>query len=145
MPQVDFYILPDDNSLNPDQYACRLIHKIYRLGHRIQVLCKDSAHAQQLDVMLWQHEADSFVPHDCAPAINAATPIVVDWRDTPQLQGEILVNLAGPVPACHTGFQRIAEVVPGNPDARQQSRTNFRHYQKKDYPLKTHQIASARR
>lgn len=145
MPQIDFYILPEDNSLNPDQYACRLVHKVYRLGYRIQVLCSDQDHCERLDAMLWGLEPDSFIPHDCAPELSEDTPILLDHQDTAHWQGGVLINLAGPVPDCHNGFERVAEVVPGNPSARTQCRTNFRHYKEKGYPVRTHQIASARR
>ena len=48
MPQVDFYILPEDNSLSPLLYTVRLVEKAFRLGHRLYVHTTDAAQTEAL-------------------------------------------------------------------------------------------------
>src|SRR5690606_2514629 len=52
MTQVDFYILPDSQAEARWQFACRLIEKAHRLGHRILVATDSSEDAQHLDQLL---------------------------------------------------------------------------------------------
>ena len=146
MTQVDFYILPEDNSLEPLHYATRLIEKAFRRGHRLYVHTANAADTQALSDLLWQRDG-SFLAHgalDDAPLdTTTAAPgeaIVVSHLGNPGQHSDVLVNLAGTVPPFCQNFQRIAEIVPGKPESRSQSRENFRHYKEKGYSLKTHNI-----
>lgn len=137
MTQVDFYILPEDNSLAPLSYAARLIEKAFRLGHRIYVHTSSAAETQALSEQLWQREG--FLAHDAGPGA-ASSPVLVSHQGEPGTHSGVLVNLAGSIPAFFSQFQRVAEIVPGNPQSRSQSQENFRFYKEKGYSLKTHTI-----
>ena len=139
MAQVDFYILPEDNSLSPLLYTVRLVEKAFRLGHRLYVHTTDAAQTNALSELLWQRP-DSFLAHSTA-AGTAASDILVSHQGQPGDHTGVLVNLAGIIPPFFQQFQRVAEIVPGNPESRSQSRDNFRFYKEKGYALKTHNIS----
>lgn len=139
MPQVDFYILPEDNSLSPLLYTVRLVEKVFRLGHRLYVHTADADQTRALSEQLWQRDG-SFLAHATAPGTPSAA-ILVSHLGQPGDHTDVLVNLAGIIPPFFKQFQRIAEIVPGQPESRSQSRSNFRFYKEKGYALKTHNIS----
>lgn len=138
MTQVDFYILPEDGSLAPLPYAARLIEKAFRRGHRIYVHTASADDTQALSDLLWQRDG-AFLAHDTPPAGQPA-PVRVSHQGIPGPHQDVLINLAGSIPVFCDAFQRIAEIVPGKPEARSQSRENFRHYKERGYSLNTHAI-----
>lgn len=139
MPQVDFYILPEDNSLSPLLYTVRLVEKAFRLGHRLYVHTTDAEQTRALSEQLWQRDG-SFLAHATEPG-TPNTAIMVSHQGQPGDHTGVLVNLAGIIPPFFQQFQRIAEIVPGKPESRSQSRDNFRFYKEKGYALKTHNIS----
>ncbi len=139
MAQVDFYILPEDNSLSPLLYTVRLVEKAFRLGHRLYVHTTDAAQTQALSDQLWQREG-SFLAH-CTQTSATGSRIMISHKGDPGDHDGVLVNLAGIIPPFFQHFQRVAEIVPGLPGARSQSRDNFRFYREKGYALKTHNIS----
>lgn len=144
MTQIDFYILPDDNSLNPLTYSCRLIEKVYRLGHGIYVHCADPVQCEKIDELLWQTDPASFIPHSQANQQDQS-PIVIGCDTPPDHHGEVMINLAGDIPNFFSRFRRVAEIVPGKPENRTKSRQNYRFYKERGYPLKTHTIKPSNR
>lgn len=147
MTQIDFYILPDDTVVEPLRYTCRLIEKVYRLGHGIYVHCIDANQCQQIDEMLWQMDEASFIPHTNLGSSNTEdnSPILIGWQTPPDHHGEVLVNLAGEIPNFFSRFRRVAEIVPGRTEERTKSRQNYRFYKERGYPLNTHNIKPTNR
>lgn len=139
MAQVDFYILSDDSGLDPLRYGARLIDKVYHLGMSLYAQLPDQATAEAFSAGLWALSDDSFLAHDLGDAATGAR-IAVGWGAPQRQDYQVLLNLAGTVPEFHHQFERIAEIVPANTDARDQCRRNYRVYQEKGYALKTHTI-----
>ncbi len=157
MTQIDFYILPDDTQVEPVRYTCRLIEKVYRLGHKIYVHCANETQCRQVDETLWQLDDASFIPHsrlsESATSQNNVTPasaadnspILIGWQALPEYHGEVLINLADSIPDFFSRFHRVAEIVPGNMEQRTKSRQNYRFYKERGYPLNTHNIKPSKR
>ena len=147
LTQIDFYILPDDTVVEPLRYTCRLIEKVYRLGHGIYVHCADQIQCQQIDDMLWQMDEASFIPHSHLAAGGPAenNPILIGCHTPPENHGEVLVNLAGDTPNFFSRFRRVAEIVPGRTEERTKSRQNYLFYKERGYPLNTHNIKPTNR
>lgn len=140
MPQVDFYILADESGLDPLRYGARLTDKVYHLGMSLYALLPDQASAERFSAGLWSLSDDSFLAHDLADAATGAR-LAVGWQAPAAGQRyQVLLNLAGTVPAFEDQFDRIAEIVPAHTDARDQCRRNYRVYQEKGYAIKTHTI-----
>lgn len=147
MTRVDFYVLDDAADLARERFACRLIDKAYRLRHRIFVHAADEPAARRLDSMLWTFRDSSFVPHvldapDVDPGLADATPVRIGTGAEPGFEAELMVNLGDEVPLFFSRFDRVAEIVPGNPEARAALRDRFRFYRDRGYELETHKIGS---
>lgn len=138
MTRVDFYILPEDNRISPLLYAARLVEKAFRRGHQIYIHTGDADQTQQLSETLWQRP-ESFLAHGAGPQ-QGHQPIHISHLGEPGEHGDVMVNLAGTIPAFFSRFERVAEIVPGKPESRSQSRDNFRYYKERGYALKTHNI-----
>ncbi len=138
MTRVDFYILPESGQHPPLVYTARLIEKAFRRGHQIYVHTSNQEQTQQLSEALWQRQ-ESFLAHNCDDE-QGHSAIQVSHQGQPGQHGDVMVNLAGEIPSFFSRFQRVAEIVPGNPESRSQSRDNFRFYRERGYALNTHNI-----
>lgn len=141
MTRIDFYILPDIDQQSPFDYTARLVQKVYRRGHEIYIHTADHAQSEAISDALWQRQ-DGFLAHQCGN--NPAQPhcrIQVSHEQKPGEHGDVMINLAGEVPAIFSRFERVLEIVPGRPQDREQSRTNYQFYRDRGYTLKTHNIS----
>jgi len=141
MTQVDFYILPGDNLQQRVQFACRLVDKAYRLGHRVYIHTESPQQTRLLDDLLWTFQQNSFIPHTVLQD-NSGTPSPVQLGHAaePDASHQVLVNLAPEVPLFFSRFERVAELVNNDTSLRQQGRNRYSFYKQRGYPLRTHDI-----
>ncbi|MBL4584775.1 MAG: DNA polymerase III subunit chi [Pseudomonadales bacterium] len=129
MKRVDFYLIA--KNLSTHQFACRLINKAFNSGLTVRVELDTPEQARQLDALLWEYQSDTFIPHDLGAPTSGAVPSVL-ISDLPRLAkpADMLLNLRSSTPEPEQGraYQRIAEIVPDNPEEREQMRNHFRHY-----------------
>lgn len=135
MTRVDFYQI--ENEEPQLMFACRLIDKVYRLGHRIYVHTATAGDAESLDDLLWSFREDRFIPHACT-ATGEEAPVLIGHDTEPADHDEVLINLSGAVPDFFSRFERVAEIVPFDADSRDAARQNFRFYKDRGYPLEYH-------
>ncbi len=169
--RVDFYILPPDGGgQSPEGVACRIAERAWRGGHQVEILARDPVQAQHIDELLWSFRDTAFVPHH----VRAAPPPphgpggpglrVVEIRtpasgtngepapgapgsapDTPpEGGGDVLINLSGAVPLDFPRYRRVAEIVPGAPEARARGRDRYRRYREEGCELHSHQLGERR-
>jgi DNA polymerase-3 subunit chi len=140
MTQIDFYTNVADKLAT----ACRIAAKAYGLGHRMVVLCPDSAVAQRFDRLLWTTPATGFVPH-CAPSdpLAAVTPVIVDHRGGEPLCDEVLLNLRPEWPPFFGRFERLVEIVSLDEEDRQQGRERYKFYRDRGYEIRNHDLREA--
>jgi DNA polymerase-3 subunit chi len=139
MTRVDFYILPEDNRLSPLLYAARLVEKAFRRGHQIYIHAADEEQSRLLSEALWQRP-ESFLAHSHTNQPDQHPAIQVSHQGDPGQHSDVMVNLAGVIPPFFSRFERVAEIVPGKPESRSQSRDNFRFYKERGYAVNTHNI-----
>lgn len=141
MTRVDFYLLGNSGDRR-ETFACRLVDKAYRLGHRVYVLAPDAASAQDLDELLWTFSQGSFVPHAIEPAANDNDnpPVLIGHAEPPPSFHDVLVSLADEVPSWFSRFERVAELVDGDESGKTRARERFRFYRERGYPLETHNL-----
>ncbi len=143
MTRVDFYIL--DEAARDDRFglACRLAEKAWQQGHRVLIQADSEEEARHLDRLLWVYRDQSFVPHGMLGRADAAlNPVLIAQPgQEPGEEHGVLINLAAEVPRFFSRFERVAECVDKDEDARQRSRERFRFYREHGYPLDSHTIS----
>ena len=135
MTRIDFYQVSGDEH----EFTCRLIDKVYRLGHRIYVHACDASEADKLDEHLWAFQPDSFVPH-ALQASGGEAPVKIGFDHEPVEHQEVLINLSGEVPDFFSRFERVAEVVPVDENSREAARRNYGFYKDRGYQLNYHKM-----
>lgn len=142
MTQVDFYILKPEARDDRFGLACRLAEKAWQNGHRVFIHASNDEEARHLDRLLWVYREQSFVPHGLlgkADAVMNPVLIAVPGQE-PGEEHDVLVNLAAEVPKFFSRFERVAECVDKDENARQLSRRRFQYYREHGYPLNSHNI-----
>ncbi len=141
MTRVDFYLLPDTEPNGKHLAACRLVHKAYRLKHRIYILTGDADEAANLDRLLWTFSPGSFVPHQIhAEPADPIAPVLIGHGAPPAAFNDVLISLAPEVPEFFTRFGRVAEVVGASEQERARARERFRRYRDRGYTVQTHNL-----
>ena len=138
MTRVDFYLLQDLDPEALQRFACRLASKALSGGKRVHLHTDDAVQAQAMDELLWRYPEQRFLPHaQLSDTRVAAAPISIGTAD-PQDCDEVLINLAGDIPAFFGRFDRVAEIVLGN--QRDAGRQRYKRYRDRGYPLFHHDI-----
>jgi DNA polymerase-3 subunit chi len=142
MTKVDFYIL---QSGSREHTACKLIEKAFGLGHRIYVHAGSEEQLEKIDHLLWTFRAGSFIPHqryqsDSGTNSKNDSPIQLGTHDAPNVDSDVLINLAPEVPLFFSRFQRVAELVGPDEQAKDLGRQHFQFYRDRGYSLNTHTL-----
>lgn len=141
MVQVDFYNLPTTSLADCLLFSCRLINKAWLQQNKVYIHCQDEAQRQQLNQLLWQFKADSFLPHDLFEE-NKDSPIILGLEELEYqtLSHPLLVNLSFTVPKHHQQFKRIAEFVIDDATLKDKARANYRFYNTAQYKVQYHNL-----
>lgn len=134
MSRSDFYILPSDDSGTRRRFLCKVLEKVYGLGHRIYIRATDEAAARQLDELLWEYRSDAFLPHSLI-AEGLDSPIEIGYGDSLPQHREVYVNMALEASELSLSFERIIEVVVQQDDILEATRANYRTYQQRGYQI----------
>ena len=140
MTRVDFYILPAEDLVARQAFACRLIQKTSRLGHKVYVHCADESSAHEMDKLLWSFHEPSFLPHKLINSAGADCSIEIGYGDNPGEHHDVLLNLALDIPLFFSRFNRIAEIVVQEQSILDATRNSYRQYTNKNYPLHRHDM-----
>lgn len=127
-------------------YVCRLLRKAYLKGARLQVLV-DAPSLDALDRALWLMGQGDFVPHAGAadpPTVRRYSPILIGTQVVDGFAAEALVNLSGGFPAAAGRFDRIIEIVGGDPQDRQVARERWKRYKAEGFEPRAHDLAETR-
>lgn len=145
MTRVDFYILSQSDTEARLLFACRLIEKAYKHGHRVLIICQDQALATQLDEHLWSFKESSFIPHQLSHSENkqADCPVEISLQQEadPYLDHhDVLINLGQGILNGFSRFERCMEVVIQQQDVLTHTRQNYKFYKERGYPLHQHDM-----
>ena len=141
--RVSFYILGGTEPNTRLGYACRLVEKAYKLQNRIHAHTGDANMAKVLDTLLWTFRQGSFVPHELLiPDSQPTAPITIGTAEiTTPPDADLLINLAGEVPAFFTRYPRIAEIIDGSAACREAGRARHRFYRDQGLEPETHEVS----
>lgn len=143
MTRVDFYLLSSSEPGAKERVACKLADKAYRLGHRAYLLAPGADAARALDALLWTFHPLSFTPHGMLGQTDDAQEaprILIGHEEPPADYNDVLISLWPEVPEFFSRFHRLAELVGAEETEKQRSRSKFRFYRDRGYPLETHQL-----
>lgn len=142
MTRIDFYIRPEAELSARLQFACKLIQKTYKLGHRIYIICATEEQMRTLDDLLWSFKEQSFVPHKTGNehADSDILLVIDDGAEPPSEHHDLLLNLSAEIPPWFSRFERVAEIVVQDDSVLDATRANYRQYSDKNYPLHRHDM-----
>ena len=139
MTRVDFHILPSASIDDRISYCCRLVDKIYGLGHRILIYVDDAQEAGIIDTRLWDFKPESFIPHGIMVA-DTRHPVEITWQDDSVRHDSVIVNMGKSIPDFFSRFERYIEIVCQQPEILANSRKHYRFFQQRGYPLHRHDL-----
>ena len=152
MTRIDFYILDEQDNQARLDFACKLINKTIKLGHRIYVHCESHQQALNLSESLWKFEQHSFLAHNMAeqnPNKEIDTsPIIISHIDnqtdtnskSPCQHHDLLINLSNKIPEFFASFDRLSEIVIQETRCLDSAREHYRFYQSRNFPLHRHDL-----
>jgi DNA polymerase-3 subunit chi len=142
--RIDFYILEHASHEARLTLACRLAAKAVQQDLEVLINAATDADGRRLDELLWTFAQGSFLPHrrigDEAVA-DEGEPVLIGCDAEPEsCRFELLINLAPAIPEFFSRFQRVAELIPGDPENKAAGRERFRYYRDRGYELHTHNV-----
>lgn len=139
--RADFYLIAKPRfSGQPLLLVCELCRKANDAGLATLVLARDSAQAEELDDLLWSFNPDAFIPHQIAGSDEDEEEALVLIAAPGQQPGlrPLVINLRDA--AWMEPCDRVLEVVPDDPAAREPLRERWRQYKAAGYALAKHDM-----
>ena len=139
--RADFYLIAKPRfSGQPLLLVCELCRKANDAGLATLVLARDSAQAEELDDLLWSFNPDAFIPHQIAGSDEDEEEALVLIAAPGQQAGlrPLVINLRDA--AWMEPCDRVLEVVPDDPAAREPLRERWRQYKAAGYDLNKHDM-----
>ncbi len=139
-PDILFYVLASSSQQERQDFACKLIEKIYRSGKFCYVLTDNAEQATQMNTLLWTFRAGSFVPHQLFQDHLPAYPntILIGGKPIPENWQKVIVNLSTHFPDTLTTTESILEILDNSEASKQAGRERYRHYLQAGLPITTH-------
>ena len=139
-PEVVFYVLASSSQHERQDFACKLIEKIYRSGQFAYVLTDHADQAAEVDKLLWTFRAGSFVPHQLyqgqLPAYR--NTILIGGAEIPEQWQKVIINLSTHFPATMPPTERIVEILDNSEESKRAGRQRYRHYLDAGLEIVTH-------
>jgi len=140
---VDFYILPDDQLSNLQNYACKLAETHWQSGKRVLIQTDSADDSQLLDDCLWNIRDNSFIPHGIATLepVDQQQPILISHQKINDENFQSIINLSSRPADLNQGIN-IEEILNQNEQRKQAGRQNYKTYRESGYTLKHHTLES---
>ena len=135
MTKITFYKLA--NTAPSLKFVCQIIKKAWAAKQQVLCLVADSQTAEQLDQLLWEFEAEAFIPHGIGVEQQ---PVAISSAAEPGEHHQLLINLQAEIPTWFSRFERVIELVQAETDQENIKRENFRFYKDRGYALEFHDV-----
>ncbi|MDQ7050281.1 MAG: DNA polymerase III subunit chi [Enterobacterales bacterium] len=136
MTRIEFYSVEDPNNRPPFAHITKVVQRGYQKGQKIYIHTESIRQAEKIDEILWQQEANSFLPHQLVGEDeNTRPPIEIGCSKPPTDHADILINLANEVPLFFSQFHWVFEYAFGDDDKKELARSRFKFYRERGYPL----------
>lgn len=135
MARADFYLIGKPRFREePLRLVCELARKAHDAGHYTLVLARDREQAEALDDLLWAFDESAYVPHQIAgDEEDELTPVLIATPDMDIPLRPLVINLRDA--AVEGSFERVLEVVPADPAAREPLRERWKQYKARGFEL----------
>jgi DNA polymerase-3 subunit chi len=134
--RADFYLIAKPRFLEePLRLVCELARKSYDANLWTLVLARDMDQAEQIDAMLWEFDDEAYIPHQIAGTDeeDELTPVLIATPEIDVPARALVINLRD---AAYEGAcERILEVVPADPAAREPLRERWKHYKARGFDV----------
>ncbi len=134
--RADFYLIAKPRFLEqPLLLVCELAKRALAAGQASLILARDGNQAEALDALLWEFDEDAYLPHQIAGSDedDAITPILIVSPGTETPDRPLVINLRDEIAPGQ--YERVLEVVPADPAAREPLRARWRAYQERGFTL----------
>lgn len=141
MPRADFYLIAKPRFREePLRLVCELARRGYDTGQPLLILARDATQAEELDALLWEFDADAYLPHQIAgrDEDDDITPILIAVPEIDTPDRPLVLNLRDG--AFRGTCERVLEVVPADESAREPLRARWREYQARGFELNKHDM-----
>lgn len=142
MTHIDFYILPDSSLETRWLYTCRLVEKVFNLGHSILIAVDTEDEANTLDDLLWSFKPESFIPHQIIggdnPPVDGEASVEISFTQDAGAHSQVLINLSSKVPDYFSRFARLSEIVIQDAKILEITREHYKFYKQRGYPIAQH-------
>lgn len=134
MTKVDFYFnVPDKLSKTAQLCEEKLVK-----GRQATIYTVDAAMNADIQKMLWQHSATSFLPSSTAEALDGAmAPIVLVSNGETLCQDDVLINLQMQHPPFFSRFRHLIELVGTEESDKVAARERFKFYRDRGYRIQS--------
>lgn len=133
MTKVDFYT----GSTDKLRTACQLSQKALQNGVRVVLSTPDQHTCDNLDRLLWQFQAASFIPHCRSTDAEAErTPVLLAQDEEKFPHHELLISLHPETPNYFSRFERVIEIVGSDEPDSVRGRARFKFYRDRGYELR---------
>lgn len=140
MARADFYLISKPRFLEkPLQLVCELVRKAYDTHQPALILARDQAQAEALDDLLWAFDPDAYIPPNRRQRRRRRHhPVLIATPDSDTPSRPLVINLRdapwdGPC-------ERVLEVVPADPAAREPLRERWKHYKTRGLHMNKHDM-----
>jgi DNA polymerase III subunit chi len=139
--RADFYLIAKPRFADdPLRLVCELAKRCHGTGKPTLILCRDAEQAEALDQALWEFDDDAYLPHQVAgmDEDDEITPILLATPDIDVADRPLVINLRDG--AFGGQCERVLEVVPADPAAREPLRQRWRDYQARGCEMVKHEM-----
>ncbi|MEJ1098084.1 MULTISPECIES: DNA polymerase III subunit chi [unclassified Pseudoxanthomonas] len=141
MPRADFYLIAKPRFLEePLRLVCELARKSYDANLWTLILARDMDQAEQIDALLWELDDDAYIPHQIAGTDeeDELTPVLIATPEVDVPARALVINLRDA--AFEGACERILEVVPADPAAREPLRERWKQYKARGFDVNKHDM-----
>jgi len=134
--RADFYLIAKPRFLEePLRLVCELARKAYDGNLWTLILARDAAQAEELDELLWAFDEEAYIPHQIAGTDDEddLTPVLIATPDIDAPARALVINLRDEAFAGQC--ERVLEVVPADPAARDPLRERWKQYKARGFDV----------
>lgn len=134
--RADFYLIAKPRFLEePLRLVCELARKAYDGNLWTLILARDAAQAEELDELLWAFDEEAYIPHQIAGTDDEddLTPVLIATPDVDAPARALVINLRDEAYAGQC--ERVLEVVPADPAARDPLRERWKQYKARGFDV----------